>query len=140
MKNTGLSVLLLSCLLLPYACKKDLQLPGTRLNDDEDAVLALEDCVKFSEFDLTVCLTGISEGRCPCNAMCFFEGSVDFTFQVYGKGVDTTVTLQTNSFPEKLPHSITLGKTTLDIADQTEDLCSNYGNYDRYKVQVTLSK
>lgn len=137
MKQILFPAILGLCLLAFSFCRKH---DDTRSVSGDAAVLSWQECALFPDYDLTICFTGANEARCPCNMECFWEGVVDFTLKVQGPGVDTTVTLTTNSNPLNLPHQITLGNTTIDVEDASGLGCADYGVYDKYKVRVRLSR
>ena len=132
-------LLLLGVLSLSF-CKKEAALPGSRLHKGAEATLSWRECVEFQDFDLTLCFENAKEYRCPCWAECVWEGAVDFTLRVNGPGVDTSVTLTTNSYPLEEWHIVRIGNTTIDISDATHPDCSTYADYPKYKVNVTLSR
>ncbi|MCC6462678.1 MAG: hypothetical protein IT260_19580 [Saprospiraceae bacterium] len=140
MKHSLPTVLLFLGLLSLSFCKKEVALPGSRQQKGAEATLGWRECVEFHDFDLTICLENASEYRCPCSLQCFWEGAVDFTLRVNGPGIDTSVTLTTNSNPPEAWHTKRIRNTTIDISDASNIDCSAYGDYPKYKVRVKLTQ
>jgi hypothetical protein len=122
-----------------YACEDNDPLRNTTEVSGNTALIPWEDCAFFAEHDLTVCFVGAKEERCPCNTSCLWEGVVKATFEVSNSsGLDTVVTLETNSAPAGLHFFHSFGNKTL-VFEKTDGInCEDYGKYWKYKVQVRV--
>jgi hypothetical protein len=126
-----------------YSCKKNEttdQQPDVTTFESE-ASIPWQDCVTFMPQGLTICFVDALESRCPCDAICVWEGLVSATLKVTtSAGIDTTITLATNSSPEWIPNNkaIINGDTIQFIRTEhpTLENCSDYGNYPAYKAVI----
>lgn len=100
------------------------------------ATLSWQQCIDFTDHDLTICFTGAEEYRCPCNADCAWEGAIDFTFQVQGPGIDTTVIVSTDKLVK--PHAVIVGGVSIVASDDSNIYCDHYKDYEKYTVKVEL--
>ena len=129
-----LATLLTSCKKEPSA-KKFIVLSG-----DNKASVGLNECAEFQSPSFwTVCLTDISEYRCPCEGQCIWAGAVDYSLHVTGPNLDSTFTIHPPGNALNKPGFIEMNGIRLDIAEMEPTLCSKYGNYDLYKLEVSLS-
>lgn len=134
-------LLILSCVLLltlSFCGEKD-PVHTTQTTSGTEASIGWLDCATFTQHDLTVCFINANEYRCPCNAECFWEGAIDATFHITSStGIDTTLTLTTNSNPISLPNTAIIGGKTIRFV-QTEGVdCSNFGQYQYYKAVIAV--
>ena len=120
---------------------------GCEENDDfktvtvsgTEAIIPWQDCAYFSDNGFTVCFVDAKEERCPCNTNCLWEGSVDATLRVTtATGIDTTITLTTNSNPVNLHNFHTVGGKTIVFVNTSGIECADYGQYEKYKVIVRV--
>ncbi|HAD11215.1 MAG TPA: hypothetical protein DCF33_02135 [Saprospirales bacterium] len=134
MRPTILFALSLS-LLVFSACEDNDPIRNTSETSGSTAIIPWEQCTFFADHDLTVCFVGAKEERCPCNTDCLWEGSVKATFEVSNStGLDTVLTLETNSAPAGLHYFHSFGNKTLVFVNTEGIGCEDYGNYDKYKV------
>lgn len=105
-----------------------------------EANIPWQECVEFSNYDLTICFLNASEYRCPCDVECVWEGSVDFTFRATGPDLDSTFTLTASTNRLDLLRSITLGNVIINAEDASGITCADYGNYENYKAKVILTE
>lgn len=130
---------MLFVLLSFWACEDNDPIRDTVQINGNTAVIPWQDCAYFADHDLTVCFIGAKEERCPCNIDCFWEGSVKATFEVSNSvGLDTILTLETNSAPAGLPNLHSFGNTTLIFVNTEGISCEDYGDYEKYKVIVKV--
>lgn len=122
-----------------FACTKEKTESTNTPVTGHVANISWQDCAEFTDHGLTICLTGAKEGRCGCNEECIWEGAVDFTLHVTGAGIDTTITLTTNSNPVNLHDSVVIGGTTIKVSDGSGIDCNDYEKYEKYKAKVELS-
>ncbi len=126
-------------LLALSACKDKDPTVTTHSVSGAQATIEWEECALFTDHDITICFIGADENRCPCNTECLWEGSVDATFHVTtSTGIDTTITLTTNSSPINLPNATTVGGKTITFVNTDAVNCADYGKYEKYKVIVTV--
>jgi len=138
MKNF-LSFLLLSAALFALnACQKAPETSSV-LPASSEAVLSRQECFDFTDYNMTVCFAGANEYRCPCDVVCVWAGSVDYTLQIKSAGKDTTITLQPPGNPTNAPSSAVIGNVTISIQEAMPVDCVDYGNFERYKLKVVLS-
>lgn len=146
---------LAASILVFASCKKDNAAPDSISTGDtakkeieiqepietgSQGSVGLGGCLDFYDpFFWTVCLTDISEYRCPCDVQCFWIGSVDYTLHVTGPDIDSVFTLQPPGNPLGAPSSIKMGGFKLEIEEISPTTCAGYGDYENYKLQVTLS-
>ncbi|MBL7825159.1 MAG: hypothetical protein JNJ57_00905 [Saprospiraceae bacterium] len=127
--------------LLQIACKNSkTEYSHTPVSGDE-APVAWQSCVYFTDHQLSVCFIGAEEYRCPCYTDCIWEGAVNATIQISTQnGLDTTIVLTTNSNPAGLHQSETIeGKTIRFLrTDGLDQGCADYGNYNKYKAVVLI--
>jgi len=122
-----------------FACKEKDPVVTTQSVSGSIATLAWEDCTLYSSHDLTICFVGAVENRCPCNTECLWEGTVEATFHVTNTtGIDTTITLITNSNPATLHNSTSIGGKTITFVNTDAIGCADYGKYEKYQVIVTV--
>ena len=141
MKNFRSFLLVTVCLFTLNACQKEpaaASLANTPAGSSE-AILSWQECSDFRDYDMTVCFTAANEYRCPCDVDCFWAGSVDYTLTVTTSTETTTVTLQPPGNPTSAPSSAVVGKVTISIQEATPIDCADYGNFERYKLKVTVS-
>ena len=104
-----------------------------------EAIIPWQDCAYFSDNGFTVCFIGAKEERCPCNTNCLWEGSVDATLRVTSvTGIDTTITLTTNSNPVNLHNLHAVGGKTIVFVNTSGIDCADFGQYEKYKVIVRV--
>lgn len=144
MKNVRYFIPLFACLFLMNACSKDDDTLLSRNNAAEKSadvvVLDWKDCYRFTNFeDITVCFSTANEYRCPCDVNCVWEGSVEYTLTVQTEDQETVVTLQPPGNPNNAPSSAVVGKSKISIAGAQPVNCADYGNFERYKLKVTVS-
>jgi hypothetical protein len=121
------------------ACKDEDPANTTRIVYGSQATIPWQDCALFADQQMTICFVGANEARCPCNTNCLWEGSVDATLHVTTvSGIDTTFTLTTNSNPVNLPNTATIGGKTIQFVNTDAISCSDYGQYEKYKVIITV--
>ena len=122
-----------------FSCREKDSINDIHAVSGPQATIDWQECVLFSDHDLTICFIGAKESRCPCDVDCLWEGSVDATFHVTGpKGVDTTFTLTTNSNPVNLPHTARVGDKVITFVNTDAVSCADYKQYEKYKVIVTV--
>lgn len=121
------------------ACKeKDPEFATNPVSGDQ-ATIQWQDCALFTDHDLTICFVGANEARCPCDTDCLWEGTVDATLHITTTaGIDTTITLTTNSSPTNLPNTATIGGKTITFVNTDAVPCADYGKYEKYKVILTV--
>ncbi len=135
------SFLIISSILLVAftACKERDPQDTTKSVSGAKATIPWEQCVLFTDYDMTICFIGAKEERCPCDTQCLWEGSVDATLHVTtSTGLDTTFTLTTNSDPINLPHFTTIAGKTIEFVSTEGITCADYGHYEKYKVIITV--
>ncbi|HLP96345.1 MAG TPA: hypothetical protein VK168_20020 [Saprospiraceae bacterium] len=126
-------------LLAFMACEDNDPLRITRDVNGSTAVIPWQDCAYFADHDLTVCFIGAKEERCPCNTDCLWEGAVKATFEISNSsGLDTILTLETNSAPAGLHYFHSFGNKTVTFVNTEGIQCEDYGQYDKYKVIVKV--
>ena len=126
-------------LLAFFACEDNDPIPTTLQVSGSEATIPWQDCAEFTDQGLTVCFVGAKEERCPCNTNCLWEGSVDATLRVTSTtGIDTTLTLTTNSNPVNLHNFHSVGGKTIVFVSTPGIECADYGKYDRYKVLIKI--
>jgi hypothetical protein len=133
----------LALVLLVFTfCTKDKKetAPINKTQTGNESVISWQQCVDFTDHELTVCFINANEYRCPCNVDCVWEGAVDITLQLIGPGLDTTVVLTTNSSTEGLKDTVEIGDTNLKISSVTPIDCNQYQQYQLYTVKVTLTQ
>jgi hypothetical protein len=124
-------------LLAFFACEDNDPLSTTRQVTGTEATIPWQDCAAFTDQGLTVCFVGAKEERCPCNTNCLWEGSVDATLRVSSAtGIDTTLTLTTNSNPVTLHYFHSVGGKTISFVSTPGIECADYGKYEKYKVLI----
>ncbi|MBK8426706.1 MAG: hypothetical protein IPL27_12375 [Lewinellaceae bacterium] len=140
MKNFPSFFLFSAVLFTLSACQKD-PTPPTALSApvSAGAVLSWQECYDFSAFNTTVCFTDANEYRCPCDVDCVWAGSVDYTLQIKNAGQDTTISLQPPGNPTNAPSSTVVGHVTISIEEPAPVNCTDYGNYEQYKLKVVLT-
>jgi hypothetical protein len=141
MKYIRSFVLLAVCALLFSFCKKE---PAEKkiiiLSGDNQGSMGLDECIEFQSPSFwTVCLTDISEYRCPCDVQCLWAGSVDYTLHVTGPNLDSTFVLHPPGNALNTPGFIEMNGIRMDIAEMGSTECSDYANYDLYKLEISLS-
>ncbi|MEO6758409.1 MAG: hypothetical protein ABIO24_03070, partial [Saprospiraceae bacterium] len=57
-------------------CKEKDPAPLVNQVSGSEATIPWQQCVTFTDHQLTVCFVGAQENRCPCNADCIWEGTV----------------------------------------------------------------
>jgi hypothetical protein len=132
--------LVISTLIIAFsACKEKDPVITTHPVSGSQATVEWQDCVLFTDHDMTICFVGADEARCPCNTDCLWEGSVDATLHITTtSGIDTTITLTTNSSPINLPNTATIGGKTITFVNTDAVPCTDYGKYEKYKVIITV--
>ncbi|MDO8367619.1 MAG: hypothetical protein Q7T20_12530 [Saprospiraceae bacterium] len=128
-----------SMLLAFSACRdKDPIFPISTVSGSE-AIIPWQECAFFADHNYTICFIGAKEERCPCNTNCLWEGSVDATLRVTSPtGIDTTITLTTNSNPVNLHNFHTVGGKTIVFVNTFQIECADYGKYEKYKVIIKI--
>lgn len=120
---------------------------GCEENDDfrifsvtgSQAIIPWQDCAYFADHGLTICFVNAKEERCPCNTECLWEGSVDAMLHISSTaGIDTTITLTTNSDPGDLHYFHTIGNKTIVFVNTSGIECTDYGQFEKYKVIVRM--
>jgi hypothetical protein len=132
MKNLFPITLLFLAVTFFASCKKD-------KNDTQKgntATLSWLQCIDFTDHDLTICFIGAEEYRCPCTMDCVSEGAIDFTLQVQGQGIDTTVVVSTDKLSK--PHAVIVGGVSIVASDDSNIFCDHYKDYEKYTVKVEL--
>ncbi len=114
------------------SCKKE----KNEAQKGNTATLSWQQCIDFADHDLTICFIGADEYRCPCTMDCTWEGAIDFTFQVQGPGVDTTVIVSTNNLVK--PHAVIVAGVSIIASDDSNIYCEHYKDYEKYTVKVDL--
>jgi len=132
MKNRYSIALLFFAIVIFNSCKKE----KNDAQKGNTATLSWQQCIDFTDHDLTICFVGAEEYRCPCNADCVWEGAIDFTFQVQGPGIDTTVIVSTNTLVK--PHAVIVGGVSIVASDDSNIYCDHYKDYEKYTVKVDL--
>ena len=121
------------------ACEDNDPISVTVPVSGSEATIPWQDCAEFTDQGITVCFVGAKEERCPCNTNCLWEGSVDATLRVTtATGIDTTLTLTTNSNPVNLHNFHTVGGKTILFVSTPGIECADYGKYEKYKVQIRI--
>ena len=138
MKNAIMLSAVLLLAVLTQCKKNDPDAQADTVKGDR-ATIAWKDCAYFSDHGLTVCFVDASEYRCPCDVECVWEGAVDATLHVTGPGVDTTITLTTNSSPGALHQSARVGARLIRFVETNHFDCADYAHYNKYKVVVEIS-
>ncbi len=132
--------LIISTLIIAIsACKEEDPEFTTYAVSGSQATIEWQDCALFTDHDMTICFVGADEARCPCNTNCLWEGSVDATLHITTTaGIDTTITLTTNSSPTNLPNTAAIGGKTITFVNTDAVPCADYGKYEKYKVIITV--
>jgi hypothetical protein len=148
LKNTILKKLLMFAIptmlfMFSYCKKTDSEkVPVTQNVKGEEATIDWQGCAFFTDHDITICFVGADEQRCPCNVECVWEGAVNATFHITTlTGLDTIITLTTNSAPAQLHSSETIGGKTIRFVNTATPIpfdCADYGVYEKYKAIVTV--
>jgi len=125
------------------ACKQKDPLPTTNPVSGSEATIGWQDCAFFTDHDLTVCFVDANDYRCNCASDCFWEGAVDATLHITSStGIDTTITLTTNSNPTQLHSVDTIGGKIIRFVNtenvQPYDCIHDQGNYEKYKAIITV--
>jgi hypothetical protein len=121
--------------LLTTACKKD-KPSNNRQIDSSEATLAWQECVDFSDANLTICFVEASEYRCACNTECVWAGAVDVTLKIQGDNFDHTRVLTLGIEGKQ---SVSVGGHTITLLKaEPQDICTQYGQYDQYKAQISV--
>ena len=138
MKHTFL--IICSTLFIAFsACRDKDPVANTNSVSGTTAIIPWQDCALFTDHNMTICFIGATEGRCPCNTDCLWEGSVDAVLHVTTTtGIDTTITLTTNSSPAALHNLTTVGGKTIRFVNTEGIGCAEYGQYEKYKVIVSV--
>jgi hypothetical protein len=106
----------------------------------DEATITWLGCAYFSDHDVSVCFINANDYFCPCYADCIWEGAVDVTLVVKMPAVDSTITLTTNSNPQNLNFSDTLGQKIITFKSiYVEDYCNHQGEYGKYKAVVEVT-
>ena len=132
-----------STLLLLASCKKKDSVPTSHPVSGSEATIGWQDCATYTDHDLTICFIGANDYRCPCNTECVWEGAVDATLHITNStGLDTTITLTTNSNPTGLHSQETVGDKIIRFVNTTTtqpyDCATDQGNYEKYKVIIAV--
>lgn len=125
------------------SCDKE---QNSRTVSGSTATLDYKECVYFEEKDITVCFTDANEYRCPCFADCIWAGACDVTFRVFpgtvtGKENEGAVDVTLSFSPDGsgvFPAQDTVLNKLLTIKGIVPATCDDYGNYEKYKVDVSL--
>ena len=134
MKNFSLAFLLFIS-ITAFQCKTEqtTQIAGGT------ATIGWQDCAVFTDHDLTICFTGATEGRCPCWADCIWEGAITATLEVTAPDGVHTLVLSTNSNPDNLNYSDTLGSKIITFVQCNNfDFCDDYAKYKKYEIDITI--
>ncbi len=135
-QNIPIALFAVSALFLSFCKHHRSEIFTTQAGNE--AVLSWQECVEFSDYDMTICFVEASEYRCPCDAQCIWEGAVYYTLRAQGAGLDSTFTLTTSDRELFFPRTITLNNIKVDIAEEPVIACADYGDYELYKVKVNL--
>lgn len=135
-----LFLIICSTILVAFsACKDKDPANNTNSVSGAQAIIPWQECVLFTDHDITICFVGAFEQRCPCDVQCLVEGYVEATFRATTtSGIDTTFTLTTNSNPINLPNSTTVAGKIITFVNTEGIACADYGNYEKYKVIVRV--
>ena len=135
-----LLLIISTTLLIAFsACKDKDPISNTQVIYGNQATIPWQDCALFADQQMTVCFVGAKEERCPCNTDCLWEGSVDAMLHVTTvSGIDTTITLTTNSNPVNLHNLTSIGGKTIQFINTNGISCSDYGHYEKYKVIISV--
>lgn len=134
MKNLIPITLLFFAFTLFSSCNKE----KNDAQKGNSATLSWKQCIDFTDYDLTMCFIDAEEYRCPCTIDCISEGAIDFTIQVLGPGIDTTVVVSTNKLVK--PHAVIVGGVSILASDESGIYCDHYKDYEKYMVKLTLIK
>jgi hypothetical protein len=136
MNATFLGISLCTALILSLsACKKS---DNECINGDV-GYIALLQCVDYRDHDLTICCMDMNEIRCPCYADCIVAGNISATLKIStDDGIEKTVTLITNGNQEGNRWTDTLDNKVVYFVGTNDKWCSNYGEYDKYKLLVKV--
>ncbi len=138
MNKLFLTMLALFTLTCAFQCKKDEDTNSNEVSGNT-ATIKWQDCATFTDHNTTICIKEANEYRCPCNADCIWEGAVDVTMNVQMPGVDSTVTLTTNSSPAQLNFSDTIGTKIIRFVKTNIQSCEDYGKYEKYDFTVEVT-
>ena len=126
-------------LMLTFSCTKKGVDDSTLTVSGGRAVIPWQDCAVFTDHDMTICFVDAKEYRCPCDVNCIWEGAVDATLRVTTTtGIDTTITLTTNSDPATLPSTATIDGKLIRFVNTDAVTCSDYESYEKYKVIIEV--
>jgi hypothetical protein len=117
------------CLL---SCKKEVK-PVFPSGD-----IGYNECVSFPNKQLEICLKGIKEYRCPCDAYCIWEGSVDTDLLIKRAGrPDITIGLSSNPILKKDTMTLDGTMIRLKAVNQPSD-CPFPTTVDGYSVTLVV--
>jgi hypothetical protein len=122
-----------------FACNCEKPGENRRISGSE-AELAWQECVDLTDYDLTVCFVGANEYRCPCDVQCFTAGALDVTLKIQGSNVDTTVTVTSNPLLPNIDNSVQIDGRKIRVTDVSPDLCNNYGQYEKYQINIQVTE
>jgi hypothetical protein len=111
-----------------FSCSKQEVLP--------DDPITFGQCQTDASKDLNICFVSLQDGRCPCNAVCFWEGSVDVGIRILTlSGIDTTVVF-TQKQPEK--HIAIVDGHTIELKEVLVDFCNDQGVSSKYRIKLDV--
>lgn len=114
--------------------------PDTQNVNGSEASIDWQDCAYFTDYDITICFVAADEFRCACDALCKWEGALDATLHVTSPGgIDTTITLRTNSNPAGLHTTETINGRVIHFVGTNISDCADYGDYEKYKVNISVN-
>ncbi|MBL7782852.1 MAG: hypothetical protein JNM22_16610 [Saprospiraceae bacterium] len=144
MKNFRSIMLFSVCALALNACQKEDTLASAAKDTDgaatsKEAILSWKDCADFVNYDMSVCFADANEYRCPCDVDCVWAGSVEYTLKVKTADQESLVVLQPPGNPQNAPSSAVVGKAKISIQETRVVNCADYGNYEKYRLTVTIT-
>jgi hypothetical protein len=138
MNKLFLTMLVLFTLTCAFQCKKEEVSTQNEVSGNA-ATIKWKDCATFTDHNTTICIKEASEYRCPCTIDCIWEGAVDVTMNVQMPGVDSTITLTTNSNPANLNFSDTIGTKVIRFVKTNIESCADYGKYEMYDFTIEVT-